>query len=161
MIKEFVTKYINEFNSLLNNIEVSAYNKNVGFFDGIQAVLNQIKFVKENNKKIIFVGNGGSAGIVSHIAVDFWKNGGIKTMNFNEASLLTCISNDYSFENVFEKPIEFYAEEGDVIICISSSGNSENILNAAKQGRSNKCKIITLSGFAKENKLSKLGDINF
>jgi len=129
-----------------------------------EALQNSIKMIIEQAKaggKILFIGNGGSASIASHMAVDFWKNAGIRALAFNDSSLLTCISNDYGYEHVFEKPIETFAEANDVLIAISSSGQSENILLAVKAARAKGAKIITLSGFDKDNPLRKSGDVNF
>ena len=112
-------------------------------------------------RKLYLIGNGGSASIASHQAVDFWKNAKIPALAFNDASLLTCISNDFGYEHVFEKPVEMFADPGDVLIAISSSGQSENILRAVKMARSKKCQAITLSGFKPGNPLRSLGDVNF
>jgi D-sedoheptulose 7-phosphate isomerase len=117
--------------------------------------------VKIKNKKVLIFGNGGSAAISSHVSVDLTKNTKIKVFNFNEADLLTCFSNDYGYEKWVEKTIEFYGEQGDVVILISSSGKSQNMLNACKASKKKKfSKIITLTGNKKDNPLSKLGDIN-
>ena len=117
--------------------------------------------VKKKNKKVLIFGNGGSAAISSHVSVDLTKNTKIKVFNFNEADLLTCFSNDYGYEKWVEKTIEFYGEQGDVVILISSSGKSKNMLNACKASKKKKIsKIITLTGNKKNNPLSKLGDIN-
>ena len=117
--------------------------------------------VKIKNKKVLIFGNGGSAAISSHVSVDLTKNTKIKVFNFNEADLLTCFSNDYGYEKWVEKTIEFYGEQGDVVILISSSGKSQNMLNACKASKKKKfSKIITLTGNKKNNPLSKLGDIN-
>tara|TARA_B110000971_G_scaffold155715_1_gene159109 strand:- start:33 stop:593 length:561 start_codon:yes stop_codon:yes gene_type:complete len=117
--------------------------------------------VKIKNKKVLIFGNGGSAAISSHVSVDLTKNTKIKVFNFNEADLLTCFSNDYGYEKWVEKTIEFYGEQGDVVILISSSGKSKNMLNACKASKKKKIsKIITLTGNKKNNPLSKLGDIN-
>ena len=72
----------------------------------------------------MFVGNGGSAGIASHLAIDFSKNGGLRSLAFNDASALTCLGNDLGYENVFAKQIDFHARAGDLLIAISSSGRS-------------------------------------
>ena len=116
---------------------------------------------KKRNKKVLIFGNGGSAAISSHVSVDLTKNTKIKVFNFNEADLLTCFSNDYGYEKWVEKTIDFYADSGDVVILISSSGKSQNMLNACKASRRKKIsKIITFTGDKKNNPLSKLGDIN-
>ncbi len=129
-----------------------------------EALQNSIEMIIEQSKaggRLILIGNGGSASIASHMAVDFWKNTGIRALAFNDSSLLTCISNDYGYEHVFEKPIEMFAEPADTLIAISSSGQSENILLAVKAARAKGVKVITLSGFDKDNPLRKLGDANF
>ena len=112
-------------------------------------------------KKAILIGNGASAAMASHIATDLWKNGGVRAIAFNDASGLTCVSNDFGYEHVFEKPLEMFADHGDMLIAISSSGRSENILSAVKRAMENKLKIITLSGFKEDNPLRAMGDINF
>jgi len=85
----------------------------------ITKLYNLLIKIKKNNKKIIIVGNGGSAAIASHFSVDMTKNGGIRCINFNESDLLTCFSNDYGYENWVLKAIEFYSDKGDTVILIS------------------------------------------
>jgi D-sedoheptulose 7-phosphate isomerase len=111
--------------------------------------------------KIIFVGNGGSAGIASHLAIDFSKNGGLRALAFNDASALTCLGNDLGYENVFAKQLDFHARSGDMLIAISSSGRSPNILEAVKVARGRDCKVVTYSGFTEDNELRQAGDVNF
>lgn len=110
---------------------------------------------------IFFIGNGGSAGIASHMANDFSKNGGMPALCFNDGAALTCLGNDFGFEHVFAKQLEFHARHGDLLVAISSSGNSLNILLAIEAARTIGCGVVTMSGFSAENKLRKLGDINF
>lgn len=112
-------------------------------------------------KKTLIFGNGGSAAIASHFAVDLSKNGKVRTLCFNEPSLITCLSNDYGYENWVSKCIEYHADEGDSIILISSSGKSKNMLNGAAAAREKKVhKLITFTGFEENNPLSNVGDIN-
>jgi D-sedoheptulose 7-phosphate isomerase len=115
----------------------------------------------DGRKKLIFIGNGGSASISSHQAVDFFNNLGIDARSFDSAPLLTCMANDFGYENVFAKPISVVAQEGDVLVAISSSGKSPNILKAVEAARKKGCRIITMSGFKSDNPLRKMGDINF
>ena len=128
---------------------------------------NKIKFAtklilkKNKNNKIIIAGNGASANIAGHVAVDFTKSAKVRAINFNEAGLLTCFSNDYGYENWLKKALEFYSIPGDVLILISSSGNSKNIINAAKISKKLGLKLITLSGFSKRNQLQNKGAVNF
>ena len=107
------------------------------------------------------VGNGGSASIASHLAVDFTKAAGVRSITFNESSLLTCFGNDYGYQNWVKKALEFYADKQDLIILISSSGNSKNIINGAKKAKEMNCKLVTFSGFSEDNGLNNLGDLNF
>jgi D-sedoheptulose 7-phosphate isomerase len=116
---------------------------------------------KKKNNKIILAGNGASATISSHVSVDLTKSAGIRAVNFNDPGLLTCFSNDYGYENWLKKALEFHSIPGDVLILISSSGNSRNIINAAKAVQRLKLNLITLSGFSKKNHLLNRGDINF
>lgn len=111
--------------------------------------------------KLIFIGNGASASIASHMATDFWKNLNIRALAFNDPTLLTCIGNDYGFEHVFEKPIKMFADSGDILIAISSSGKSKNILLGVKSAREKGAQVITFSGFKADNPLRQTGDINF
>ena len=111
-------------------------------------------------KKLILAGNGGSAAMASHVAVDFTKAANIRAINFNEADLITCFANDYGYENWVAKALEAYADKGDLVILISSSGKSQNILNAAEKGNEMGLSVITVSGFLKDNPLRKLGDLN-
>ena len=129
--------------------------------ESIIKIKNLVLKAKQTNSRILIFGNGGSAAIASHVSVDMTKNIKVKAMNFNEADLITCFSNDYGYEKWIEKAIEFYGNKGDILILISSSGKSKNMLNACKVARRKKIqKIITLTGNKKNNPLSKLGDIN-
>ena len=82
-------------------------------------------------------------------------------VKLNESDLITCFSNDYGFENWIAKAVEFYGDEGDVLIVISSSGKSKNMINATTAAKAKKfSKIVTLSGFEENNPLRISGDIN-
>ncbi|MCA0199468.1 MAG: SIS domain-containing protein [Proteobacteria bacterium] len=128
---------------------------------GIAGVHDIMRRIARGTGKVMFVGNGGSAGIAGHLAIDFAKNGGVRSVTFNDASSLTCLGNDLGYDQVFAKQIEMQAFPGDVLIAISSSGNSKNIVNAALAAAKAKCDVITLSGFTEGNTLRQLGDINF
>ena len=126
----------------------------------LENISELIKKTHENKKKIITAGNGGSAAMASHVTVDLTKTAGIRAVNFNEADLLTCFANDYGYENWVAKALEFYADEGDLAILISSSGQSPNMLNGAKQAKEMKLPLVTLSGFREDNPLRTMGDVN-
>ena len=160
-IKQFVNKYSSDFTSLIGLFEATEGNSKLSYEQGIEKVVEKVKKVQADKKKIMMVGNGGSAGIASHQAVDYWKNGGVRATAFNDSSLLTCISNDFSYAQVFSKPIENFADKGDMAFCISSSGGSTNILNAAEQAKKSGCTVITFSAFKRDYPLRKMGVIYF
>ena len=146
-------KYFNNFASKISS--------NNSILKDLIKVKDLIIKTKKNNSRVLIFGNGGSAAIASHVSVDLTKNLKVKAMNFNEADLITCFSNDYGYEKWIEKTIEFYADKKDILILISSSGKSENMINACKAAKKKKIsKIITFTGNKKNNPLSKLGDIN-
>ena len=122
-------------------------------------------FLKCSNKKkkIILIGNGGSASTASHVAVDLSKNANVRAINFNEPNLITCLSNDYGYENYFKEALKKYADNGDLIVFISCSGESKNLINALNFSKKKKFKCITFTGRSKINTLkrSNKSGINF
>ncbi len=126
----------------------------------LEKIADLIKITAILEKKIIIVGNGGSASIASHVTVDFINAANIKAVNFNESSIITCFSNDYGYENWIAKALECYADAGDMVILISSSGQSENMLVAANKSKSIGANVVTLTGFFANNSLRGCGDIN-
>ena len=152
--KDFVKTYLEDFSDLVK--------PNDQIVEKIISTKNILIQAKKNNAKIMNFGNGGIAAIASHVSVDLTKNANIRSVNFNEADLITCFANDYGYERWIEKAIDFYGDNNDVLILISSSGKSPNMINACKAARNKKMsKIITFTGHDKNNPLSKLGDINF
>ena len=116
---------------------------------------------RESGSKMIFLGNGASASIASHGAVDFTKQGKVRSMDFNEPNFITAFANDYGFANYMARGLACYADKGDVVVLISVSGTSPNIFEAAKYARENGLKVVTFSGKSPDNPLRKLGDVNF
>ena len=129
--------------------------------DQLARALKLLRDSRERGGKVILVGNGGSAAMASHIAVDLTKVAGVRAINFNEADLLTCLANDYGYEHWVERALGFYADPADLVVLISSSGKSSNIVNGARKARQMKLPLITFSGFDADNPLRKLGDLNF
>lgn len=157
-----MTTYFKNLSRILNEIKTTGVKgKVMPISSALKNSIDMIKKSAAKGNKVMFIGNGGSASIASHMAVDFWKNSRIKAVSFNDSAQLTCLSNDFGYRHVFEKPIEMFAEPGDVLIAISSSGKSENILRGVKAARRKRCRIITMSGFKKNNPLRKAGDLNY
>ena len=149
MINKNLNNYLGQLNVFLNNLDHKLLNES----------FQTIKSLKKS-KKIIIVGNGGSSSIASHVCVDFVKSCKIRAVNFNEYNLITCFANDFKYENWVNEALKIYMDQGDLVILISSSGSSPNIVKAAKYVVSKKNKLITFSGFKKNNKLSLFGDVN-
>ena len=123
--KEFILDYLHRYQKGLLDSDIS---------NQIIHLKNKLLDVKKD-AKVIIAGNGGSAAIASHVSVDFTKQGGIRTVNFNEYDLITCFANDYGYEQWLEKAIEFYGDSGDLVILISSSGKSMNMVNASSRAK--------------------------
>ena len=111
--------------------------------------------------RVIFIGNGGSAGIASHLAIDLSKNASLPADCFSDASMMSCLANDYGFEEWIAHALRLTARAGDCLVAISSSGRSKNILNAVAKARTMKLDVITLSGMSPDNPLRELGDVNY
>tara|TARA_B100000767_G_C19571131_1_gene453261 strand:+ start:46 stop:621 length:576 start_codon:yes stop_codon:yes gene_type:complete len=111
--------------------------------------------------RVVFFGNGGSAAIASHSSVDLNKNAKIPSISFNDPGIITCYANDFGYKNWISKTIELSLSKKDIIVLISSSGKSPNILNAAKYTKKKKIQTITLSGMSEKNNLKKMGLVNF
>ena len=151
--KEFLISYLNDFSDLVKPDE-RTINK-------LLEVAVLLREVHSQKKKVLIFGNGGSAAMASHFSVDLTKNASLRCINCNEADLITCFSNDYGYDRWVEKAVDFYGNEGDLLIVISSSGSSKNMLNGVKAARKGNFKaVVTLSGFAEDNPLRQLGDIN-
>lgn len=144
---------------LLTDAECSLFGKPTLFQGIVQAFSDTASRLRPSGK-IIFIGNGGSAGICSHMAIDFSKRGKIPSVALTDGAALTCLGNDIGFENVFGKQIEWHAQPGDLLVAISSSGRSPNILCGVDAARAKRCNVMTLSGFDDDNPLRRRGDMN-
>lgn len=161
MAKAFAD-YTHAFITALNSTEATdARGQKITVDDAIARVHDALRKLTRSPNKVMFIGNGGSAGIAGHLAIDFAKNGGVRSITFNDASSLTCLGNDLGYDQVFAKQVEMQGLPGDVLIAISSSGESANILAAAAQAKAMGCECITLSGFTSANRLRAMGVTNF
>jgi D-sedoheptulose 7-phosphate isomerase len=150
-ISNLLTDQFKEYNKVFNEINVDEYEK----------FIKKLKILRKKKNKLFLAGNGGSSSIASHVAVDFLKNCAINAQTFNEYNLITCFSNDYGYEKWLEKSLQIFMKKNDYLILISSSGESKNIINAAKYAKKKKLFLITFSGMKKNNSLSLLGNLNF
>ena len=147
---KFFKQYNQSIYDLLNNVDTNLIEHSVSLINNCY----------NNGGKVYIVGNGGSSSIASHVSVDLAKVANIPSNTFNNSNLITCFANDYGHDNWVTEAIKAYMQKNDMIILISSSGTSLNIVNAAKYCKEKNISLITLSGFSNNNPLSKLGNIN-
>lgn len=155
-------QYIKE---LIQRLEDTEIWKGAGelcrdYDEGIRFLTETFRTYKKSAARVFFIGNGGSAAIASHMTADFMKNGGMNTYSLYDSSVLTCMGNDYGYSSVFSKPMERLINEKDLVVAVSSSGNSPNIISAIETARKKKAGIITFTGFKRENRAKQMGDIN-
>ncbi len=155
-------QYIKELIEKLESTEIwnRISGKYVDYSKGIEDLVDMFTIHKTNQAKIFFIGNGGSCAIASHMTADFMKNGGMNTCSLYDGAVVTCIGNDCGYEYIFSKPMEFLVSENDLVVVISSSGNSQNIINAIGTAKGKKASVITFTGFLANNKVKQMGDIN-
>ena len=150
-----------QFQAILEKAEFTDHEGNpLGYESGVQKNLEMLGNLRDRGGNLFLVGNGGSAGVVSHILTDYINVNKLNARTLHESSLLSCMSNDYGYENSFSEPLSTLAREKDLLIAVSSSGRSPNIHNAVKSVQKAGGEAITLSGFGHDNPLRSMGDLN-
>jgi D-sedoheptulose 7-phosphate isomerase len=125
-----------------------------------QNKLNHLKRIIDDFDDIIILGNGGSNAISCHLAEDYTKTLKKKAICFGDSARLSCYANDYGWENAYTEFVKHFSNSKTLVILISSSGNSINILNTAEYCVTNGIFMITLSGFDENNKLKTIHEPN-
>jgi len=160
--EQTVASYLDSLNRLMLQTEVTdSTGGTLSVEDGAALAVRMIIEARATSRKVMFGGNGGSAAIVSHAQNDLSESAGVRAMVFTDEPVLTARANDYGYGSVFERPIELWAEPGDVMVTVSSSGKSENIIRALQAAKKRGCSLVTFSGFSPDNPSRGLGDINF
>ena len=149
--KEYLMNYLKTYDSLIHDLSI---------IDDLIKIKSLFQNTSKKGGKVILAGNGGSAAMASHVAVDITKNAGIRAITFNEYDLITTLANDYGYKNWIAKAIELYHNPKDVVVLISASGQSLNVINAAIQSKEFGLPVITFSGMSPKNPLNDKGDIN-
>ncbi len=156
------TKAVTCLADCLNGLKVTDFTgKDLGSDAGFEALHVTTRALKAKRGTIFLVGNGASASMASHVAADLAKNGHIRTEVFSDLSLITAVANDISYDQVFAEPLGRRMRQGDMLVAISSSGNSPNVVNAAAKARELGGHVITLSAMKTGNTLRSAGDLNF
>jgi len=155
-------QYLDTIAAALRDVQVTdGGGAPIGTADAFRQWADLAHAVSQRGNTLYFVGNGGSAGIASHMAADACKNGKLRALAFNDIALLTATANDLSFDQVFSLPLARLAKPGDLLVSISSSGNSPNIVRALEQAGVMSLHVVTLSGWNADNRSRSLGDLNF
>lgn len=159
---ETLKDYLSRLSGLLLSAQATGPDGvSVSLDDGAKRAVEMILQVKGSSRKMMLIGNGGSAAIASHMQNDLCDGAGVRAMNFYDLPLLTAVSNDHGYESVFERPVDVWVDAGDLLLAVSSSGQSHNILRAVRLCVSRGCRIMTFSGFRADNPLREMGDLNF
>ena len=154
---------INEIEKCLQQLSVlrQGCEDNIPVDDAFGIWIDMTIRIREEKRTIFLIGNGASASMASHVSADLAKNGHVHTEVFSDLSLITAIANDLSYDQVFAEPLRRRMKPGDMLVAISSSGQSANVLRAAEEARKWDGVVVTLSAMKKENSLSAKGDLNF
>lgn len=158
----FYSQYLKNLNHALENLMVTdGAGMALSGEDAFLRCCELCKTAQTSQRTIYFVGNGASATMASHMAADFSKNCGVRAMAFNDIALMTAVSNDIHYEECFAIPLERFAVAEDILVTVSSSGNSPNVIKVIERAREIGLCIITLSGMASNNRSRTMGDLNF
>lgn len=153
--------YLEVFARVLARVEITTRDvASVPLDEGVSRAVEIVASLKGSRGKALLIGNGGSAAIASHMQNDLCKAVGVRAMVFNEAPLLMALANDDGYHTVFHQPVGLWADAGDLLIAISSSGESENVVKAATLAVEKRCRVLTFTGFKPTNRLRQLGDVN-
>lgn len=157
-----IKSYLQEFSGILNGTVITDSKGKTFESEEVYNILSKLfEDISKSGGMVYLVGNGGSSGIISHSSIDFINACKMRAMPMTDNSILTCLANDYGYENVFSEGLKTLFSDRDILIAVSSSGNSKNILNAAKVAKDKGGKVVTFSGFKSENPLRSAGDYNF
>lgn len=161
-MKQSATSYFEHLGKLLRQVQVTdEHGTGLSLDEGADRAVAMVLAVRASPGKVMLIGNGGSAAIADHMQNDLCNAVAVPAMVFSHAPSLTARANDYGYESVFARPVGLWAGPDDLLVAISSSGRSENILNAARAAREKDCRVITFSGFDAGNPLRGLGHLNF
>jgi len=157
----YYKKYLNVIDTALAKLEITSGDGSpVGQDQGFDTLCELAAQIRETKNVQYLVGNGASAAFANHMALDWTKNGKVMSHSFSDSALLTAMGNDLGYEEVFAVPLSQHAKRGDLLVAISSSGNSPNIVRAIEVAREAGMRVVTLSGLMPDNASRRLGDVN-
>ncbi|MBC2606938.1 SIS domain-containing protein [Pelagicoccus albus] len=158
----YYASFCAELNRALQELEVTARSGQVIEVEqGFELLCRRAATIRDMGRNMFLCGNGASAAFANHMALDWTKAGGVPTFSFSDSALLTAMGNDLGYEQAFSAPLSWYAKSGDLLVVISSSGNSPNILKSIEVARSKGMEVFSFTGMSPDNKARTLGDMNF
>lgn len=160
-MNHYYKNYIESHDRALAALEITNHAGEVLTHDaGFEALCQLCAATRDSGGRQYLIGNGASAAFANHMALDWTKNGGVPSLAFANSALLTAMGNDLGYEEVFSAPLSWYAKSGDLLVTISSSGNSQNIIKTIETAQGKGMSVVTLSGLEPDNKSRALGDVN-
>lgn len=145
----------------VSETRATLFGKEIPWEEGIAEAISLLQILKEREGRTFVIGNGGSAGIASHFSVDLINVLKIRAMTLVDSNVMTCMANDFGYEQVYSRPLHVLLEPKDLLVAISSSGASRNILQAVAVAQEKEATVLTLSGFSEGNPLREKGALNF
>lgn len=153
--------YVNTLDVLLRSLSARSLDREMERGEAHTLWVEKTIHIRRERRTVFLVGNGASASMASHVAADLAKNAHVHTEVFSDLSLITAIANDMSYEEVFAEPLRRRMEHGDMLVAISSSGQSPNVVRAVREAMHLGGYVVTLSAMREENVLRGLGHLNF
>lgn len=154
--------YLNTFKSVIKSLVVTdSKGTEIKLEEAVRLLKTKFEKLKTTERTIYLVGNGGSNGIVSHASVDLLNTCKIKAVPLTDASNITCFANDYGYENVFSSQLSTFLSQDDLLVAVSSSGNSKNIINCVNVAKEKNTYAVSFTGFSPSNILRSSSNLNF
>jgi len=156
------TNSLRNISQILENMIVTDASGEVLVVDaGFEKAVDWITECRQDKRRIYFVGNGASASMASHFSADLAKMANVPTEVFTDCALLTATGNDFGYDQSFAFPLRQRVVENEVLIAISSSGNSPNTVEAVKVAKKLSGRTVTVTAMSQDNTMRSLGDLNF
>lgn len=153
--------FVSTFAALLDTVAFSGRDSRpLKRDEGVEHALAVLRRAATQQSSVFLLGNGGSSAVASHIANDFCNTSGLRAFTLSDQAMLTCFTNDYGYANAYGMLLTRLARSNDVLIAISSSGSSSNIVNAIQKMLALGGHVITLTGFSEDNPVRRLGEVN-
>ncbi|MGA7744089.1 MAG: SIS domain-containing protein [Polyangia bacterium] len=153
--------HVAQLHGLLAATSCRARGREIPIDEGFARWQRLTAALRNRRGTIYLIGNGASASMASHTAADLAKNAQLHTEVFSDLALITAVSNDLGYDQVFSHPLSVRSRAGDMLVAISSSGRSPNVLRAVKMAARRRLTLVTLSAMDRDNPLRGSGALSF